>query len=292
MERDIVYKNLASNIKNLSSVEVNEISLIIAIIKKNIQDLINKNMEFLNKEFLDKSEYYGTKKIDLSKYRDQIIKGYENEFNRISLKLEEEYMNFALMLQETQSNQKISIANLKNVLESKQKYVESNEYDEFMTNIENLEKQRDDAETKIEFDKIDNYLNNISDPIEIYNKKIDIFANRYVKYCGLEEVYLSKLKKCNERIESAINSVMKYDVGALTIINKKSIFTIFSKLLSKISGVKKFEKEYVFKKLESLEKIKNDTDNMLSEIDNELDTNLISLELYKSNITQTYNPAV
>lgn len=292
MERDIVYKNLASNIKNLSSVEVNEISLIIAIIKKNIQDLINKNMEFLNKEFLDKSEYYGTKKIDLSKYRDQIIKGYENEFNRISLKLEEEYMNFALMLQETQSNQKISIANLKKVLESKQKYVESNEYDEFMTNIENLEKQRDDAETKIEFDKIDNYLNNISDPIEIYNKKIDIFANRYVKYCGLEEVYLSKLKKCNERIESAINSVMKYDVGALTIINKKSIFTIFSKLLSKISGVKKFEKEYVFKKLENLEKIKNDTDNMLSEIDNELDTNLISLELYKSNITQTYNPAV
>ena len=66
-----------------------------------------------------------------------------------------------------------------------------------------------------------NYLDNVEEPIEFYNTKIDIFANKYIEYCGLEEACIIRLRKCNDRVEEAINSVMKYDVGQLAIPSKK-----------------------------------------------------------------------
>lgn len=292
MSENIIYTKLFSTLQELSTIELNEISLTIAIIKKNIVDLINKNMDILNNEFTATCKYYGKKDSDVSAQKEEILNGYKAEFDKIASKLEEEYMNFALALQETQSNQKITIANFKKVLESKKIYIESKEYNDFLNHIQDLEIRRDNSEIKTEFDQIDQYLNNISDPIENYNKNIDILANRYIKYCGLEEAYFIKLKECREKVEISINSVMQYDIGKLAKVNKKSIFSIFSKIFNKISGSKKFEKEYVSKKFENIKKIQNNTAILLEKIDNEIDTTLIEFDTYKSNITAVSKQAV
>lgn len=292
MRENSVSERLVSTINELSNTEVNEISLLIAIIKKNVVDLIEKNMKKLEDEFIAKCDYYGKSNTDASSEKEEILNGYRNEFNRIASKVEEEYMNLALELQDAQSNQKIAIVNMKKVISSKKKYIESDEYEKFLAKIKELENKRDNCLVKVEFDKIVNYLDNVKDPIEIYNKKIDAYANKYIRYCGLEEACIVKLEKCNEKVENAINSVMQYDVGQLAVVNKKSIFSIFSKILNKISGAKKFEKEYIFKKKENIEKIKVSTDNVLEEIDKEIDEALAVLEVYSLKINQAFSQAV
>ena len=103
---------LISILNEISKNEVNEISLLIAIIKRNIIDLINKNIQQINDEFLEKCEYYGKSISDVNSEKIEILNSYKEEFNKIATKLEEEYMNLALEIQEAQAKQKITGRNL------------------------------------------------------------------------------------------------------------------------------------------------------------------------------------
>ena len=53
MSEKPVIEKLVESLKEISNIEVNEVSLLIAIIKKNLEDLINKNMQKLNDDFLE-----------------------------------------------------------------------------------------------------------------------------------------------------------------------------------------------------------------------------------------------
>lgn len=261
MEQKSVSERLMATLNEISNVEVNEIALIISIIKRNINDLINKNMQILSDEFLEKCEYYGKSISQVNSEKIELLNSYKEEFNRIALKFEEEYMNLALELQEVQSNQKIAIANMKKVVDMKAKYLESEEY-------------KNDSE-------------NSEVSIDVYNVKIDKLADKYIKYCGLEQACIVKLKECNSKIEKAINSVMQYEViNKIAVVEKKSIFKFFSKLLSKFTSEKRFQKEYIEKKKENIEKIKVSTDTVLSELDREINDSLIILDAYNSKINQ------
>ena len=57
MSEKSVIERLVESLNEVSNLEVKEASLLIAIIKKNIEDLINKNMQKLNEDFLEKCEY-------------------------------------------------------------------------------------------------------------------------------------------------------------------------------------------------------------------------------------------
>lgn len=260
MEQNNVSERLISILNEISKNEVNEISLLIAIIKRNIIDLINKNIQQINDEFLEKCEYYGKSISDVNSEKIEILNSYKEEFNKIATKLEEEYMNLALEIQEAQAKQKITIADLKKALDLKEKYISSN----------------------------DNNVNEAS--IETLNKKIDILAEKYVKYCGLEDACIVKLKECNERIENAINSVMQYETGKqLIVAEKKSVFNIFKKIFNIFSSEKRFEKEYIEKKKKNIEKIKISTASKLQDIDKGLNDSLIILEAYNSKISKVCN---
>lgn len=292
MKEDSMSEKLSNTIKELSNIEVNEISLLIATIKKNLTDLINKNMELLENEFIAKCDFYGKSSDSVSKEKEEILKGYKEEFDRIASKFEEEYMNFALELQEIQESQKTTIIDMIRIIDSKDQYIESPEYEDFLDNIQTLEIRKNNCLVKAEFDELVDFLDTVEDPIDIYNKEIDALAEKYIRYCGLEEACIEKIKDCNVEAEKVISSVMKYDVGQLALINKKSIFSFFSKLFRKITGGKKFEKEYLLKKRENIEKIKVDTNKTLENIDKEIDNILILLDVYNSKIKQAFNQAV
>lgn len=261
MEQKSVSERLMSTLNEISNIEVTEISLLISIIKKNITDLINKNIKILSDEFLEKCEFYGRSISQVNSEKVELLNCYKEEFNRIASKFEEEYMNLSLELQEVQANQKIAIANMKKVVDMKAKYIESEEYKNTSENSE------------------------VS--IDVYNRKIDMLADKYIKYCGLEQACIVKLKECNERIENAINSVMQYEVAnKIAIVEKKSIFKFFSQLFKKFSGEKRFQREYIDRKRENLEKIKVSTDTVLVELDKQINDSLIILEAYSSKINQ------
>lgn len=260
MNEKSVIERLVESLNEVSNLEVNETSLLIAIIKKNIEDLININMQKLNEDFLEKCEYYGRSITEVNAEKVEILNSYKDEFNKIASKFEEEYMGISLELQEAQANQKISIANMKKVLDIKRKFIESEEYKSSKGNSE------------------------VS--IDVYNRKIDKLADKYIKYCGLEQACIYKLRKCNERVEDAISSVMQFEVGKLAVIEKNNILKVFSKILLKITGAKRFEKEYIFTKKQNIEKIRKNTENVVEELDKEIKNTLIILDAYNSKITQ------
>ena len=287
-----ISEKLVSVMQEISQYEISEIQLITAIIKKNISDLIESNMKNIENEIIYSCEYYGRNSNDFQNEKKEILEGYRSEFENIATKFEEQYMNIALETQESQSNQKIAITNMKKVIDSKKKYMESSEYKSFLDKLSELESKRDNASSKEEYDSIVNYLDQVQDPISVYNAKIDAFAEKYVSYCAIETSCLENLKKINEKVEGAINSVMQFDVGKLAVSGKKSIFSIFSRLLNKISGAKKFEKEYILKKKSNLEKIKDSTAKVMEEISNETVGIIYSLGEVKQEINQAFSEAV
>ena len=260
MNEKSVVERLVESLNDISNIEVNETSLLIAIIKKNIEDLINKNMQKLNEDFLEKCEYYGRSITEVNSEKIEILNSYKEEFYKIASKFEEEYMGISLELQEAQANQKIAIANMKKVVDMKKKYIESEEYKSSSQNAEVF--------------------------IDVYNRRIDKFADKYIKYCGLEQACIYKLKKCNQRVELAINSVMQFEVGQLAVLEKNKVLDVFSKILLKITGPKRFEKEYIFTKKEKLEKIRKNTEKVIEKLDNDFKNTLIILDTYNSKITQ------
>lgn len=287
-----ISEKILGTMQELSQIELNETQLLIAIIKKNITELIDKNMSLIESEFSSTCQVYSRNENELGAEKKEILDGYRAEFEKVASKFEEQYMNIALELQESQSNQKIAVTNMKRVLDSKNKYLKSSEYAEFIKKIEELEKKRDNSEVKSEYDSITEYLANVQDPVEIYNRKIDAFAEKYVGYCSIESNCIEKLTKVNEKIEKAISSVMQFDVGMLAKIEKKSIFSIFSKLFNKISGAKKFEKNYIAKKRENLEKVRANIGSVVEEIENETVGIVYALDEYKTEINQAFSEAV
>lgn len=260
MSEKPVIEKLVESLKEISNIEVNEVSLLIAIIKKNLEDLINKNMQKLNDDFLENCDYYGRSITEVNSEKTEILNSYKEEFYKIASKFEEEYMRISLELQESQANQKIAIANMKKVIDMKKKCLE------------------------LDSNKPLNQNDEVS--IDVYNRRIDKLADKYIKYCGLEQVCIYKLKKCNERVEMAINSVMQFEVGQLAVIEKNKVIEIFSKILLKITGAKRFEKEYIFTKKQNIEKIRKNTEKIVEKLDNELKNTLIILDTYNSKITQ------
>jgi len=285
MQEKTVSERLDDVIEELEEKEINEVHLIIAIIKRKIINLINKNMKLLEDEFNINCERYIKNGIDFIKEKDEILNGYKLEFDKIALKFEEEYMNLGLEIQEIQSNQKEAILEMKKTILLKKEYIESGEYENYIKNIEDLENQRDNCLVKSEFDKIINRLDNMENPIEIYNKQIDMYAEKYIKYCGLEETCILKLTECGDNIEESINSIMQYDVGKL-VVKKKSIFSKFSNLFSKIGGAKKFEKRYLARKRENIVKIKTSTNSILDKIDEDINNILLILDACNSKINK------
>lgn len=264
MNQKSVSERLLETLKEISTSEVNEISLLIAIIKKNIINLINRNMQEISDEFFEKCEYYGKSISEVNSEKIEILNSYKEEFNRIARKFEEEYINIALEVQEAQANQKTTIVDMKKTIDLKEKYMKSEEYQTDNTNSQLM--------------------------IESYNKKIDMMAEKYIKYCGLEEACIVKLKECNEKIESAINSVMQYETGKqMAIAEKKNIIIFFSKILNLFSREKRFQKEYINKKKQNIEKIRISTDGVLNDLDKKLNDSLIILHAYNSKISQILN---
>ena len=258
MEQKTISESLMVTLNEISKNEINEISLLMAISKRSIRDLINKNIQQINNEFLEKCEYYGRTISEVNSEKVEILNSYKEQFNKIATKLEEEYINLALEVQEAQANQKLTITEMKKNIDLKESYISSAEVNG--SEIENL------------------------------NKKIDILAERYIKYCGFEEACLFELSKCCNEVENAINSVMQFENGRqLAVVEKKGILKVFSKLFKVFSNEKNFQKDYIEKKKKNIEKIKTSTNSKLEEIDKELNDSLIILEAYNSKIVKVCN---
>lgn len=279
---------LLSIVKELSDIESNEIELMVGIFKRNIADITESYLEKISKDFSFKCEFYGKKIDDVRVIHEEIISGYKKEFQKISEKLEEQYVNLMFELQEIQMNQMIAVTNYKKMLDNKSKFEASNEYLAYKNKLENLVSRRDDAETKKEFDELEEELANLVDPIIKYENSIDAIVQKYGNYCALEEECFSKIKECEESVKDALSTVMKYDTEALAVVKKGGIFSAFKKIFNKLFAGKKFEKQFVKIKKENIARIEADTNILTEEIKNKTIEYIETLMIYKAEVKEVY----
>lgn len=247
--------------------EISEVQLLSVIAIKKIENLIEKNMGIINNNFDAKCKYYNKSSNDVSKIKDEIISEYSGLFED----LEEEYMyqisQLIEGLKECQSNQKIAIANYKKILLSKEEYVNSEKYKEYTNKLEELQTKFKTSSDKSTVEQISEYLSNLEDPVEIYNKKIDALVDKYGNYCALEKTCIENINTCISAIESDMAKVMKFENESFSLVStKKSIFDSIKSFISKLFKKGNFEKYYVSVKLENIEKLKGEIDTVLDSI--------------------------
>ena len=286
MDKEEQSKKLMGMIKDLSQTQENELDLMIGIFNRNINEMIENYMKKISEDFSSKCKFYERQERDVEEIRKEIFGAYEREFERISDRFQEQYINIIYEIQEAQMNQMIMITNYKKMLELKVNFKESKEYQKYRNKVEELTIKRDNSETKESFDRFDNALKVLENPIISYENKIDLYVKKYGGYCALEEECYKKLEECSSHIKNAIDSVMKYDKGWLEVQKKVNFFGFFSKLINKFVGAKKFEKEFVNIKKQNIKMIIEDTDKLIEEIRKDTVDHIDIITIQKNQIKQ------
>lgn len=289
MNKQEVSTKLLRMIKELSQLETNEIELMLAIFKKKIKDRVNDYMRKISEDFSVKCEYYGKSHEELREIREEILGGYEREFSRISDRLQEQYVNLILELQEIQSNQKIALTNYKKMLDAKAEVESSREYISYKNNFNNWIEKRELAKDQDAVDKCDMALLELKNPVIIYEEKIDSLIEKYGNYCGLEIECYRRLEECSNSVEMAIDSVMKYDLDWLDVPRKHGIFSTIKKLLNKVFSGGKFEREFLRPTKEKIRTIRKNTDVLIENIRDNTVKYIDTLNVYKNQIKQASN---
>ena len=287
MEKMEVSAKLLRMIKELSQLETNEIELMLGIFKKRITDRVNDYMRKISEDFSLKCEYYGKSHEELREIREEILGGYEREFSRISDRLQEQYINLILELQEIQANQKIALTNYKKMIDAKLDIEQTQEYIEYKNDLEEWSKKRELATEQDIIEECDRALSELKNPVSSYEYKIDTIIIKYGNYCDLENECYKKLEECSSRIDSSIDSVMQYDTEWLDNPRKYGIFAVIKKTLNKIFGGSKFEKEFLRPTKAKIKTIRSNTDVLIENIRDNTVRYIDTLNKYKNKIKQT-----
>lgn len=289
MEKMEVSAKLIRMIKELSQLETNEIELMLGIFKKKITDRVNDYMRKISEDFSLKCEYYGKSHEELREIREEILGGYEREFSRISDRLQEQYINLILELQEIQANQKIALTNYKKMIDAKLDMENSEEYISYKNAFDEWSEKKESATNQETIDKCDKALYELQNPLVSYEYKIDTLIIKYGNYCDLENECYKKLDECNSKVDSAIDSVMQYDTEWLDNPKKNSMFTMIRKMLNKFLGSGKFEREFLRPTKVKIKNIRSNTDELIENIRNNTVRYIDTLNKYKNKIKQTSN---
>lgn len=269
--------------------EITEAQLLLVINKKKIEAMIDANMEIISKNFDDKCKFYKKSPESVSDIKQSIL----DEYMFLFADIEDEYV-FQLTklideLKEAQANQKIALTNYKKVLSSKDEYIESPKYKEYMAKLQELIAKRESTEDKKTYAQLSEYIAQLGDPVEEFNKKIDALADKYGNYCALENNCIDRINESLNSVTESMSSVMQFEVGKLVSTEgKKSFIESIKALFSNLFKKGNFEKDYISKKKQEIETLKKDIDSLLDKICDVTATYMAMFDENKAKINKKY----
>ena len=248
---------LMQELKELSDLEVQSATLLYAKFNRELENSYKLKIEAIEKNIDSQIEYYGRSIEEYSEQKNKILERYNNEFQKIYNQRKEQFINISVEIQEIQANQKIAIANFKKIIEDREVFLQTSKYSEYIKRKKYFKHVIDTTLNHAEFDKYTKLLEELTDPLELYEKKLEALVN---KYNGYKEITATK-----EEFEE----IVKYRSASLTVLKKRNLIIEFiNKLINKISGNSKLEKD-VIQKMESevvnVENSNNEIINVISE---------------------------
>lgn len=286
-------KRLFDQIKEASEIQLQKSQILLAIYSRKIEEIVEKNVNDLKDKIRFNLEQYGVNESLYSNRINEIIKKYYSEIETITTEYENLYANVEIELQEAVSNQQIAVVNVSRILDYKAKFLRSEEYKKYLKTKEELKYQLENSVQKAEFDEITKRIENLVDPLEMYDKKVNACIEKFNKY---KEVIKACEEKKNECIKSVENELEKllvlYSEKSLAVSKKSNGFFGIFKIFNLINGKSKFEKRI----LDDLEIKLIDMNGKSESIVNVIETNVIEfvakIKTMKNAINAEYDLAI
>lgn len=270
-------ERLVSKIEEISNIEVSLLKLYSAIYVRSIDDKITNGINDIKSNFIGIASGYGISESIYSEKLNKIIDGFNTEISKIRSEYEIQFVNLQLEIQEAMANQQIALVNAKKAVDLKEEFKESERYSSYLKSRENLETLLNDSLKKEEYDKYSKLLEELSDPLEMYNFKRDSSLNKYYDYSKFISECESKLDESLNLVLSEIDRIIGLTVEKSLIVRKENVITKFiNKIKNIFSGKSNYEKkvksyETVISTLSEesdskIESIRNNTIDFLAEI--------------------------
>lgn len=288
----VLGSKILQDIKDISDVEVQKSQILLAIFLRKMDEKVESSIEELRKGLKYQVEFYGRKAEEYNDKIESIVNKYTTEITKVTDEYENLYVNVELELQEAVSNQKVAVANLKKIADTKEKFLNSAKYQEYLETKLELKTQLDNCVQKVEFDRISNLLDNLVNPIDLYNKKMNACVKKYYDYNKIVEQCEKKKLECIDSIDANLDEVINSAIERALVNVKPSPFDFIRKIINLFSGKTKLEKEVLEKMENKIQVLSEQNNTRIENIENstvEFVSNILSV---KNTIKQEFNSAI
>lgn len=280
-------------INDFKEQEIAKERLLLAKFNRVILDSYEIKIKAIEDAFNGKAKIYGKKLEECKEEKDRIISKYEVEFQKIYDIRKEQFFNIQMEISEARANQMIAIANIWKVLIDKQEFILSPKYQNYINEKNNFSNIIDTTLNKAEFDKYTQLLENLKDPIESYNNKIDAVLNKYAGYDEMISRCEIKLGECIVEAQKDFDVISKYvSYGLIEKSKVNPIFAFINKIVNSFAGKSRFNKDVVVKMENELADISNMTSQNVETIENQTIMLVQSIEDIKAALNEEFKVAV
>lgn len=241
MERSLGYR-LLDNMRETMKLESAKTELISALYTRKIYEEMTKGIDAIEENLKVQASFYG---IDYEEYANRIEElktNYINEISKLNEEREFQFVNLQLELREVRANQKISLVNAKKIYDSKENFMRSTQYKEYLDKKEKLTPQLNLALEEKDYKEYCTMLKELVDPLEIYNEKKEDALKKYNDYNSLISSCENKIEECmNETIKEIQNILNENIENSLSAKKENFIMKMINKLIKVLAGKTKFE---------------------------------------------------
>lgn len=203
-----------------------------------------------------------------------------------------EILKSQLLYAKFQNSLKV-IANFKQIATNKAEFIKTEDYKEYINKKEDFENKVATTLIHEEFDKYTKLLENLQNPLEIYQRKLVALATKY-------DNYDATIKECNKKLEECIEGglgdfeeITRYVDNGLVVSKKENIIMKFvNKILNKITKGSGFNKNVMEKMENELSELEQDITESVEIIDEQTVGIVAKIEEIRENINAEFKVAM
>jgi len=250
-------ERISKQLSDLSDIEEKKIKIEFGIFNNKLNESYKQKIKAIENNFTSQADFYGKKEDEYNKEKNNILRKYTAEFQKIYDIRKEQFFNIINEIIEMQANQKIVFANINKVIEERDKYKEVNESD------------------------------------DLYYKKLEALTQKFDNYQAVINECEVKLLECTNCALEDFKGIVKYRNESIAIVKKTNfIFNLINKLMNIFTGKVKFQKEVVLKMNNELVNIEKNDNKLVNIISEQTLTLVAKIEEVRAEINNSFEAAI
>lgn len=264
-----VEKRLMQSIKDMTELEVQELELRFGKFNSELKESYNSKISAIEENLNNQITFYGKTVEDCKEEKKSILDRYTAEFQKIYDLRKEQFFNIQIEIQEMQANQKIALANFKKIVDERRRYINSEDFAEYMKKKQEFKSIVENTLKHEEFDRYSKLLEELTNPLEFYQKKLVALVVKFDGYKALIEECEKKLEECINSSKNDFDEIVRFRNNSLATRKNNILISLFYKVTNKFIGNKKFEKDFIKKMNEELKDIEEANNNSINIINSQ-----------------------